>query len=244
MLPTISYYNGVSDLHRHKSMEGQLDRTFSKDFPSSNAYMNLILEKQRESIVGLVIEDIFVLPSEFQANSTIDQAEGENERPITIDGFIPVRSSNLADREESCNITVHADVEFSGDSTNDQIQSAINEGRLEFVENPQMKLGKDLLQVNMNTVELEGEKVLIRPSHAELTKGKKVIIGEKRQTRMIRPKNPKIGRWKNNEGSKPPSHPKVTFDILMAKYRGGKASIKSRENRTIRFSWIRPVLLR
>jgi hypothetical protein len=23
MIPTISYYNGVSDLHRHKSMEGQ-----------------------------------------------------------------------------------------------------------------------------------------------------------------------------------------------------------------------------
>jgi hypothetical protein len=27
MLPTISYYNGVLDLHRHESMEGQLDRT-------------------------------------------------------------------------------------------------------------------------------------------------------------------------------------------------------------------------
>jgi hypothetical protein len=110
-----------------------------------------------------------VIPSEFQANSTGDQAEGENECPITIDGFIPVRSSNLTDPEESCNTMVHANAEFSGDSTNDQVQLVINEGRLEFAENPQMKLGEDPLQVNMKTVELEGEKVLVWPSQAEST---------------------------------------------------------------------------
>jgi hypothetical protein len=164
MLPTISYYNGVSNLHRHESMEGQLDRTSSKDSPSSNADIDLVLEKQRESIVGLVIDDAFVLPSEFQANSTSHQDKGENERPVTIDGFILVRSSNLAVPKESCNTTVHVDAEFLGDSTNDQVQSVINEGLLEFAENPQMKLGEDLLQVNMNTIELEGEKVLVQPS--------------------------------------------------------------------------------
>jgi hypothetical protein len=31
MLPTISYYNGVSDLHRHESMEEQLDRSSNED---------------------------------------------------------------------------------------------------------------------------------------------------------------------------------------------------------------------
>jgi hypothetical protein len=235
MLPTISYYNGVSNLHRHESMEGQLDRMSGKDFPSSNTDIDLVLEKQREPIVGLVIEDVFVLPSEFQANSTSDQAEGENERPITIDGFILVRSSNLADPKESCNTMVHADAEFLGDSTNNQVQSAINKGLLEFAENPQMKLGEDPLQVNTNTVELEGEKVLVRPSQAESTEGKKIIIGEERQTRMIRPKNPKIGRWKKNERSKPRSRPKVTFDILIAKYRGRKASIKGHKKQTIWF---------
>jgi hypothetical protein len=192
MLPTISYYNGVSNLHRHESMDGQFDRTSSKNFPSSNADIDLVLEKQREPIVGLVIEDVFVLPSEFQAMLTIDQAEGENERPITIHGFSPVRSSNLVDPEESCNTTVHADAEFSGDSTNDQVQSAINEGRLKFAENPQMKLDEDPLQVNMNMVELEGKKVLVWPSQTESTEGKKVIIGEERQPRMIRPKIPKM----------------------------------------------------
>jgi hypothetical protein len=65
MLPAISYYNGVSDLHRHKTIEEQLDRTSSKDSPSSNAGIDLVLEEQRGPIVGLVIEDVFVLPSEF-----------------------------------------------------------------------------------------------------------------------------------------------------------------------------------
>jgi hypothetical protein len=235
MLPTISYYNSVSDLHMHESMEGQLDRTSNNDFPSSNAGIDLVLEKQRESIVGFVIEVVFVLPSEFQVESTSGQAKGENERPITIDGFILVKSSNLADLEERCNTMIHADAEFLGDLTNDQVQSAINEGRLEFAENPQMKLDKDPLQVDMNMVELEGKKVLVWPSQADSTEDKKVVIGDERQTRMIRPKNPEIGRWKKNERSKPQSHPKVTFDILIAKYEDGKARIRGHKNRTIRF---------
>jgi hypothetical protein len=65
-----------------------------------------------------------------------------------------------------------------------------------------MKLDKDPFPANMNTVELDG-KVLVQPSQAKLTKGKDVVIGEERQPRMIRPKNPEIGRWKKNERSKP-----------------------------------------
>jgi hypothetical protein len=68
----ISYCNCVSDLHRHESMEGQLDRMSNKDSPSSNDGLDLVLEKQREMIARLVIEDVFVLPSEFQAKSTSD----------------------------------------------------------------------------------------------------------------------------------------------------------------------------
>jgi hypothetical protein len=111
-------------------MEEQLDRTSNKDYPSSNADIDLVLEKQTESIVGLVIEDVFVLPSEFQAKSISDQAAGEeeSERPVAIDGFVPVRLSNLTDPGESCNTMVHADAEFSGDLNHDPVQSAINEG--------------------------------------------------------------------------------------------------------------------
>jgi hypothetical protein len=49
---------------------------------------------------------------------------------------------------------------------------------LKFAENPQMKLNKDSFLVNMNMVELNGKKVLIRPSQTKLTKGKDIIIGE------------------------------------------------------------------
>jgi hypothetical protein len=74
---------------------------------------------------------------------------------------------------------------------------------LEFVENPQLKLDEVPLQLNMNTIKFEGKKVLVRPSQAELTKGKNFARGEERQPRMFRPKNKKIGRWKKNERSKP-----------------------------------------
>jgi hypothetical protein len=98
-----------------------------------------------------------------------------------------------------------------------------------------MKLDKDPFLANMNTVNLDGKKVLVRPSQAELTKGKEVIIGEERQPRMIRPKNPKIGRWKKNERSKARSRSKVTFNILVAKYRDGKADIRGCKNYNIWF---------
>jgi hypothetical protein len=66
-----------------------------------------------------------------------------------------------------------------------------------------MKLDKDPFLANMNTVELDGKKVLVQPSQAESTKGKEVVIGEERQPSMTKPKNSKIGRWKKNERSKP-----------------------------------------
>jgi hypothetical protein len=56
-----------------------------------------------------------------------------------------------------------------------------------------MKLDKYPFPANMNMVELDGKKVLVRPSQAESTKGKEVVIGEERQLRMIRSKNLEIG---------------------------------------------------
>jgi hypothetical protein len=96
-----------------------------------------------------------------------------------------------------------------------------------------MKLDKDPFPTNMNRIELEGNKVLVWPSQAESTKGKEVVIGEERPPRMIKPKSPKDGRWQKNEGSKPQRCPKATFDILMAKYKEGRADIRGRKNRTI-----------
>jgi hypothetical protein len=82
-------------------------------------------------------------------------------------------------------------------------------------------------------VELEGKKVLVRPSQVEMTKGKEVIIGEEWPSRMIKLKSLKDGQWQKNEGGKLQRCPKATFDILMAKYKEGNAGIRGRENRTI-----------
>jgi hypothetical protein len=80
-----------------------------------------------------------------------------------------------------------------------------------------MKLDRDPFPVNMNMVELEGKKVLVRPSQPETTKGKEAIIGEEQPLRMINLKSPKDGQWQKNDGGKPQHCPKATFDILMAK---------------------------
>jgi hypothetical protein len=56
-----------------------------------------------------------------------------------------------------------------------------------------MTLDKDPFSANMNTVELDGKKVLVWPSQAKSTKGKEVFIGDERHSRMIRSKNLEIG---------------------------------------------------
>jgi hypothetical protein len=52
-----------------------------------------------------------------------------------------------------------------------------------------MKLDKDSFPMNMNMVELDGKKVLVRPSQAKSTKDKEVVIGEEQLLRMIKPKS-------------------------------------------------------
>jgi hypothetical protein len=51
---------------------------------------------------------------------------------------------------------------------------------------------------------------------------------------MIIPKSMKDGQWKKNERSKLHQCPMATFDILMAKYREDRASIRKHENLIIR----------
>jgi hypothetical protein len=57
-----------------------------------------------------------------------------------------------------------------------------------------MKLDKDPFPANMNMVELDGKKVIVWPSQAELTKGKEIVIREERPSRMIKPKSLKDGQ--------------------------------------------------
>jgi hypothetical protein len=88
-----------------------------------------------------------------------------------------------------------------------------------------MKLDKDPFLTNMNMVELDGKKVLVRSSQAESTKGKDVIVGTERPPRMIKPKSLKGGQWQKNEGGKAQQHPKATFDISwLSTRKAGSAS--------------------
>jgi CheY-like chemotaxis protein len=56
-----------------------------------------------------------------------------------------------------------------------------------------MKLDKDLFLMNMNMVELDGKKVLVRLSQAESSNSKEVVIGEERPPMMIKTKSSKDG---------------------------------------------------
>jgi hypothetical protein len=47
---------------------------------------------------------------------------------------------------------------------------------------------------------------------------------------MIKPKSPKDDKWQRNEGSKPQRCSEATFDILMAKYKEGRADVMGCEN--------------
>jgi hypothetical protein len=96
-----------------------------------------------------------------------------------------------------------------------------------------VKLDKDPFSMNLNMVELKGKEVLVRPSHVETAKGKEVIIGEEWPPRMIKTKSPKDDQLQKNEGGKLQHHPKATFDILMAKYKEGRAGVKGCKNWTI-----------
>jgi hypothetical protein len=89
-----------------------------------------------------------------------------------------------------------------------QVQSAIKEGRLKFAESPQMKLDNNPFLVNMNMVELDGKKTLVRLSQVEMTMGMEVIIGEEWPPRMIKPRSPKDGQWQMNEGGQATTPPK------------------------------------
>lgn len=123
-----------------------------------------------------------------------------------------------------------------------QVQSAINEGRLRFAESPKMQLDSNPFPVNV--IDFENSKVLVRPSQAESTKNKAVIVsdggmhtvktpssgsGQSSLPRMIKPRSPEIGRWKVNESrnkaTKRVEKPKPTFKDLLAKYEGRAGQI-------------------
>jgi hypothetical protein len=85
--------------------------------------------------------------------------------------------------------------------------------------------------LSKDVINFEGKKILIRPSQAETTRGKNIIIDESREkTRSTIKKS------------------KPTFDELLAKYKKddahtkiGKHRIFRRSNRSFQFPHVRPM---
>jgi hypothetical protein len=94
------------------------------------------------------------------------------------------------------------------------LQSAIDESRLKFRDHLDIQGHTSHSQIlPKGAINLEGKKILVRPSQAKTTKGKNVLISESRENMK-----PTIKKQKS------------TFDELSAKYKKGNAHIKNRPN--------------
>ena len=86
-----------------------------------------------------------------------------------------------------------------------QIQSAINEGRLVI---PNMQVDQNPFPVHM--LELNNPKVLVRPSQAESTKGKNVVIGDERPEKKLAQKTTQDAKTLGGQDKKMKAYNKST----------------------------------
>jgi hypothetical protein len=62
----------------------------------------------------------------------------------------------------------------------------------------QMKLDIDPFPANVNLINFEEKKVLVRTSQADTTRGKSVIVSDEPMQRMVKLRSPKMGVWTVN----------------------------------------------
>jgi hypothetical protein len=92
-----------------------------------------------------------------------------------------------------------------------------------------MKLETDSFPMNMNMINFEEKRVLVRTSQVESTRGKNVIVSEIPWARMIKPKSPEPWVWKTNQRHWNRPRVRVTSDLLIEKYsRQKEASVFQR----------------
>jgi hypothetical protein len=80
-----------------------------------------------------------------------------------------------------------------------------------------MKLDSYPFLVNVNLINFEEKRVLVRMDQADTTRGKKVIVSDEPRLKMMVPKNPKLVEWKVNRSSRPTPRVKVTSALLLEK---------------------------
>jgi hypothetical protein len=79
-----------------------------------------------------------------------------------------------------------------------------------------MKLDTDAFPVGM--VNLEEKKVLVRSDLEGTTMGKNVIVSDDLRNKMIKPRNPEPGVWKENVRWEPAWRMKPTSSMLIERY--------------------------
>jgi hypothetical protein len=61
-----------------------------------------------------------------------------------------------------------------------------------------MRLDTDPFPANVNVIDFDGKKVLVHLEQADTTKGESVIVTDEPRVRMLKPRNPELGKWKVN----------------------------------------------
>jgi hypothetical protein len=80
----------------------------------------------------------------------------------------------------------------------------------------QMKLDVDPFPVDM--IDFAEKKVLVRQDQAGTTRGKNVLVSDEFRLKMLKPKNPEVGVWKENARRKDRSRWKPMSSFLIEKY--------------------------
>jgi hypothetical protein len=64
---------------------------------------------------------------------------------------------------------------------------ALNDGRLTFGDGHRMRLDMEPFPANVNVIDFEGKKILVRASQADSTRGKDVVVSDELRPGMMKP---------------------------------------------------------
>jgi hypothetical protein len=74
-----------------------------------------------------------------------------------------------------------------------QVQSALNDSRLMLEKGHKMKLDTDPFPMNVNMINFEEKRILVRTSQAESTWGKNAMVSGEPRAKMVKPRSPEQG---------------------------------------------------
>jgi hypothetical protein len=98
------------------------------------------------------------------------------------------------------------------------VQSVLNDGWLTLGNGHKMKLDVDPFLVNVNMINFEEKKILVRASQAGIIRGKNFITSDEPRRKMITPRHPELGVWKVNHRRWLGPIVKPTSEMLLEQY--------------------------